>query len=271
VTALNDVAVCSCSPSRGCYHGFDCRAISAAPRGRDIQRWLDALGILDERHDEVPDIARARNLPSPQLVGTPERATLDLNALTARGVTLVGRVVGANGGKLQFSGSLRSHCAMADLKLTRLLGRIDDWIDGKGLQGKALPEGQRPAATKVEDSPRPAATRVEDSPRLGLDLERECFGTVIWATGFRPDHSWLHHAGSIRARASTRRRRSPRECRQRQMPIELSSCQTSYRRVKEPSLKVPTFAACVALCVLPPRDPCEARIPKLQGRASRSL
>jgi putative flavoprotein involved in K+ transport len=150
-------------------------------RGRDIQWWLDALGILDERHDEVPDIARARNIPSPQLVGTPERATLDLNALTARGVKLVGRLVGANGGKLQFSGSLRSHCAMADLKLNRLLDRIDDWIDGKGLQGEALPEQQRPAATKVVDS-----------PRLGLDLERERFGTVIWATGFRPDHSWLH-------------------------------------------------------------------------------
>jgi putative flavoprotein involved in K+ transport len=147
-------------------------------RGRDIQWWLDALGILDERHDEVEAIARARNIPSPQLVGTPERATLDLNALTARGVTLVGRLVGANGGKVQFSGSLRNHCAMADLKLTRLLGRIDEWIDGKG---EALPEGERPDAT-----------RVDDSPRLGLDLERERFGTVIWATGFRPDHSWLH-------------------------------------------------------------------------------
>ena len=44
----------------------------------------------------------------------------------------------------------------------------------------------------MPEAERPAPTRVDDSPRLGLDLERERFGTVIWATGFRPDHSWLH-------------------------------------------------------------------------------
>src|SRR5690606_4616745 len=61
-------------------------------RGLDIQWWLDAVGILDERYDEVDDIVRARRVPSPQLVGTPERATLDLNALSERGVELVGRL-----------------------------------------------------------------------------------------------------------------------------------------------------------------------------------
>src|SRR5690606_8724253 len=96
-------------------------------RGLDIQWWLDAVGILDERYDEVDDIARARRVPSPQLVGSPERATLDLNALIARGVEIVGRLVGVSGGKAQFSGSLRNHCAMADLKLNRLLERFDKW------------------------------------------------------------------------------------------------------------------------------------------------
>ncbi len=33
-------------------------------RGRDIQRWLDAVGILDERYDTVDDIVRARRVPS---------------------------------------------------------------------------------------------------------------------------------------------------------------------------------------------------------------
>src|SRR5262249_31581050 len=63
-------------------------------RSKDIEWWMDAAGILDERHDQVDDIARARRVPSLQLTGTPDRSTLDLNALTDIGVTLVGRLAG---------------------------------------------------------------------------------------------------------------------------------------------------------------------------------
>ena len=61
-------------------------------RGRDVLWWMDASGVWNQRYDEMDDITRARGLPSPQLVGTPERVTLDLNALRAAGVTLVGRL-----------------------------------------------------------------------------------------------------------------------------------------------------------------------------------
>ena len=54
-------------------------------RGRDIMWWLEKIGRLDERYDEVDDLVRARHVPSPQLVGTPDRADLDLNALTDAG------------------------------------------------------------------------------------------------------------------------------------------------------------------------------------------
>src|SRR6202044_2518952 len=60
-------------------------------RGRAVLWWMDAAGVWDQRYDELDDLTRARRLPSPQLVGTPERSTLDLNALTALGVELVGR------------------------------------------------------------------------------------------------------------------------------------------------------------------------------------
>jgi len=146
-------------------------------RGRDIQWWLDATGILDERYDEVDDIVRARRVPSPQLIGSPQRA-LDLNMLGELGVDIVGRFVGLSDGKAQFSGSLRNHCAMADLKLERLLQRIDTWAE---LNGRA----------QVGPPERFAATRVADAPRLSLHLQRERIGTVIWATGFKPDYGWL--------------------------------------------------------------------------------
>ena len=148
-------------------------------RGMDIQWWMDAAGVLDERYDEVDDIVRARRVPSPQLAGSPDRATLDLNALRARGVKFLGRFVGMNDGRAQFSGSLRNVCALADLKMGRLLDTIDEWATDNGLDDE------------VAAPHRFAPTEVEASPPLGLDLRTGEIQTVIWATGFRPDYSWL--------------------------------------------------------------------------------
>ena len=75
-------------------------------RGRDIFWWLDASGVLDERYEAQTDLVRVRNLPSMQLVGSPQRSTLDLNALRRRGVRLVGRFVGVRDDEVQFSGAL---------------------------------------------------------------------------------------------------------------------------------------------------------------------
>ncbi|WP_156944808.1 NAD(P)/FAD-dependent oxidoreductase [Bradyrhizobium sp. Ec3.3] len=149
-------------------------------RGRDIQWWMDAIGAMDVRYDTmVEDIERARRLPSLQLIGTPERVTVDLNSLRKAGVELVGRLVGLCDGKAQFSGSLANHCALADLKMNRLLASIDDWVNTSGLaQQFAPPHGFEP-------------TDVGSETRLCLDLIRAGIGTVIWATGYRPDYSWL--------------------------------------------------------------------------------
>ena len=148
-------------------------------RGLDIQWWLDACGVLDERYDEIDDIDRARRVPSAQLIGTAERTTLDLNTLMERGIEIVGRHVGLRDGKAQFSGALHSHCTMADLKLGRLLDRIDAWAERSGKNREVVaPE-------------RFAPTRLCNTPRVSLDLARGRIGTVLWATGFRADYSWL--------------------------------------------------------------------------------
>ena len=144
-------------------------------RERDIQWWMERTGLLDDRYDEMDDLVRARNLPSPQLVGTPERKTLDLNALTALGVRLVGRLMGCVDGHVQFSGSLRNVCALADLKMNRLLNSIDEWAT------------QHEAAAEAGE--RFPKTVVPDQPSLGFALAKDGIRSVVWATGYRPDYS----------------------------------------------------------------------------------
>ena len=73
-------------------------------RGRDVLWWMDRAGVWDQPYDEIDDLTRARRLPSPQLVGTPDRTTLDLNALSAMGVELVGRFSALRDGRALFSG-----------------------------------------------------------------------------------------------------------------------------------------------------------------------
>jgi len=138
------------------------------------------MGLMDERYDEVDDIVRVRRLPSLQIVGTPTRKTLDLNALTSIEVRLVGRFAGIVEGRAQFSGSLPNVCALADLKVGRLLDAIDEWATEQGLDGE------------LEAAWRPAPTIVDDDPPLGMDLTGGEIRTILWATGFRPDYSWLN-------------------------------------------------------------------------------
>ena len=148
-------------------------------RQRDVLWWMHESGVWDQRYDEVDDLSRARRLPSPQLVGTPERATLDLNALTALGVELVGRWAAVRDGAALFSGGLRNVCSLADLKMKRLLAGFDDWARTTGRDAELGPPDE------IVPTVVPAATR------LRLDLTGGEIGAVIWATGFRPDYSWL--------------------------------------------------------------------------------
>jgi putative flavoprotein involved in K+ transport len=148
-------------------------------RGRDIQWWMDATGLNDERYDQVENLRRARSLSSFQIAGYADRRNIDLNALTSLGVALVGRLAAVRDGKAQFSGSLRNLCELADLKQNRLLNTFDEWAAEHGV------------SNAVEPPHRPKPTRVEASPPLGLDFGRAGIRTIVWATGFRPDYSWL--------------------------------------------------------------------------------
>ena len=147
-------------------------------RGRDIFWWMDAASVLDERYDEVDDLVRARHVPSPQLIGSPEHRSIDLNTLARLGVEIVGRLCGMQDGVAQFSGGLANTCRLADLKMNRLLNRFDIWADS--------------SEADVDDPPRRfEPTNVPSAPTLEIDLAAHNIGTIVWATGYRPDYHWL--------------------------------------------------------------------------------
>lgn len=148
-------------------------------RGKDLEWWMDRSGVLDERYDEIDDINRARRVPSLQLTGSDERITLDLNMLSSVGVKLAGRLAGLQDGKAQFSGSLLNQCALSDLKMNRLLNTIDEWSAENGIDAEVEPPHRLPP------------TQVPETPPLGMDLAREGIHSIVWATGYRPDYSWL--------------------------------------------------------------------------------
>lgn len=148
-------------------------------RGRDVLWWMDAAGVWDQRYDELPDLTRARRLGSPQLAGTPDRTSLDINALTGMGVDLVGRAATVRDGEVLFSGGLRNVVSLADLKMDRLLTTFDEWAAASGTDGDVKPPE------------RFDTTRVPERTRLRLDLRGGEIRTIVWATGFRPDYTWL--------------------------------------------------------------------------------
>lgn len=147
-------------------------------RGRDIEWWLDLIGSLDERIEEVDDPVRVRNTPSPQISGQPH--DVNLAALMTRGVDIVGRLTMVREGRALFSGGLSHVCDAADLKLLRLRQRIDAWA------AECLRSAVFPAPEPLEPTPVPV------TPRLDIDLNTGEIETIVWATGFEPDFSWLH-------------------------------------------------------------------------------
>ncbi len=147
-------------------------------RGRDILWWMDTSGVLSETWDQMDDVVRARAIPSMQLTGFGDAQTIDLNSITSRGARLVGRLSMARDGHLLFSGALKNICRLADLKLARLLDTLDTWAADNGIDGIEPPE-------RFPD------TVVPDDPCIDIDLRSGEIRTILWATGYKPELSWV--------------------------------------------------------------------------------
>jgi putative flavoprotein involved in K+ transport len=147
-------------------------------RGRDILWWLDRLGALSQEIDAVQDLERSRRQPSLQLVGRPDRASLDLGVLHERGVRIVGRIRDIDGHRLSLADDLVATTAAADIKMAEIFTRVDQFIATTGLSAESR-EPFNPTWPLGLDTP------------TSLDLKAERISTVIWATGYRRAYPWL--------------------------------------------------------------------------------
>jgi putative flavoprotein involved in K+ transport len=148
-------------------------------RGMDVLWWLEAIGALDRSVDQVADVARARREPSLQLIGGPAGADLDLGTVSAAGVRVTGRLAGVDGTVVSFDGSLTGSVETAERHMRSLLARIDAYASAAGLDGEVgSPDGPPPV--------------VLPAPPERIDLAAAGIRTVLWATGHRRDHRWLH-------------------------------------------------------------------------------
>jgi len=125
--------------------------------------------VWNERYDKIDDLERARGLPSPQLVGTPERATLDLNVLREAGVEVVGRLAAIRDVALFFPRARQSVSRFADLKW--------DACSTASMNGRALPP-------RVEVGPPERARTPTGTHHLGFrSISCGEIRSFVWATG----------------------------------------------------------------------------------------
>jgi putative flavoprotein involved in K+ transport len=142
--------------------------------------WLDRAGVLLETAEQVYDIGISRAEPSLQLVGRPDRATLDLPILQKLGVRIVGRMLSADRYRVRLADDLVATTAAADVKMAALLKRLDDFAIQNGMTGaRERGEPFAPAWPAFIDAPAP------------LELPTADIRTVVWATGFRREYPWL--------------------------------------------------------------------------------
>nr|WP_319948204.1 NAD(P)/FAD-dependent oxidoreductase [uncultured Shimia sp.] len=147
-----------------------------AYRDRDFVWWLGVLGLWD-----VAAMAPGTEHVTISVSGAYGGQTMDFRRLAGEGVTLTGLTQSFDSGTLKFAGDLQDNVARGDENYHSMLDMADAYVARTGI---VLPE--EPDARKVWDDP-----DCLTNPLTELDLAAAGVTTIIWATGFRQDFSWM--------------------------------------------------------------------------------
>ena len=158
-------------------------AVGSAPRvarfyrGRDCVAWLDEMGHYAKSIDDFDDAGAVRMRVNHYVTGRDGGRDIDLRAFARDGMRLYGRLTEVAGTALEFADDLKVNLDHADAVAEGIKDAIDAHITARNI---AAPD--EPRYVPVWE---PA-----DQPRE-LDLAQADITSVVWSTGFRPDHRWI--------------------------------------------------------------------------------
>ncbi|MCW3040091.1 MAG: putative monooxygenase [Solirubrobacterales bacterium] len=161
-------------------------AVGSAPRvartyrGRDVVAWLQDMGRYDMAIADHPEGLRARKEANHYVTGRDGGRDIDLRRFATEGMHLHGRLTDITAPELSFAGDLPKNLDLADATDDRIKDTIDAWIAAHGVDAD-----EEPRYVPCWDPPAAA----DRSARL--DLAAAGITSVVWATGFRSDWSWV--------------------------------------------------------------------------------
>jgi len=145
-------------------------------RGRDFVWWLGVLGLWD-----IAAMKPGTEHVTIAVSGAHGGHTVNFRALAAQGMNLVGRTEAYKDGIMEFADDLGKNIAAGDASYLSMLDAADAYISRNGLDLPAEPDARRI---------RPDPACITD-PLRDLDLVKSGVTTILWATGFSQDFSWL--------------------------------------------------------------------------------
>ncbi|HXN57048.1 MAG TPA: NAD(P)-binding domain-containing protein [Candidatus Angelobacter sp.] len=141
--------------------------------GRDTIAWINDTPYFDAKLTDLPN-PRARLLANPQMSGRRGGHDLNFRTLQAKGVQLLGHLIGVSDGRAYFANDLADSVAFGDAR----------YADVCELIRKACAA----ASTRAPEMAPPPPFSADPAETLSLDE----VGTVIFTSGFRPDYaSWV--------------------------------------------------------------------------------
>ncbi len=145
-------------------------------RGRDVVDWLSDIGQYEitVEHDGM---SRKKHDTNHYLTGRDGGRDIDLRKFALEGMALYGRMSGVGGGKMMFEPVLKSNLDGADRVYNGINALIDRHIAANGIDA--------PAGNPYQPLWEP------ESEVTALDLAAEGITSVVWATGFTPDWSFV--------------------------------------------------------------------------------